>query len=147
MHRILASRLEALRVDIRLGSTAVQIDQDTEDHVNVTLSDGTSGQYDLVVGADGIRSEIRRLVTGPLEQVYTGLGVWRSVHNRPKDLTAKIMMMGTGKRLGIMPISDDRLYPFGTLPEPAGQWIPRASSCRTPHEKLARLEPRKTRPF
>lgn len=126
MHRILASRLEALHVDIRLGTTAIRIDQDMADHVTVALSDGTSGQYDLVIGADGIRSEIRRLIAGPLEPAYTGLGVWRSVHRRPKDLTAKIMMMGTGKRLGIMPISDDQLYLFGTLPEPAGQWYDRA---------------------
>lgn len=127
LHRILASRLDALCVDIRLGTTAVRIDQNTAEHVTVALSDGTTGQYDLVVGADGIQSEIRRLVAGPLEPVYTGLGVWRSVHARPKDLTAKIMMMGTGKRLGIMPISDDQLYLFGTLPEPAGQWHERAA--------------------
>lgn len=50
MHRILASRLELLRVDIRLGTTAVRIDQNTAEHVTVTLSDGTTGQYDLVVG-------------------------------------------------------------------------------------------------
>ncbi|NSX14826.1 FAD-dependent oxidoreductase [Cupriavidus taiwanensis] len=126
MHRILASRLNALHVDIRLGTTAVRIDQETPGHVTVALSDGTSDHYDLVVGADGIRSDIRRLVAGPLEPLYTGLGVWRSVHRRPEDLTAKIMMMGTGKRLGIMPISDDQLYLFGTLPEPAGQWYARS---------------------
>ncbi len=126
MHHILASRLDALHVDIRLNTTTVQIDQKTAEHITVTLSDGTTGQYDLVVGADGIRSEIRQWVAGPLEPIYTGLGVWRSVHKRPKHLTAKIMMMGTGKRLGIMPISNDQLYLFGTLPEPAGQRYERA---------------------
>lgn len=122
MHRVLAGRLDTLGVDIRLGTTVVRIDQDAADHVTVALSDDTKGQYDLVVGADGIRSDIRRLVAGALAPTYTGLGVWRSVHARPKDLTAKIMMMGTGKRLGIMPISNDQLYLFGTLPEPAGTW-------------------------
>ncbi|AEI82783.1 monooxygenase FAD-binding protein (plasmid) [Cupriavidus necator N-1] len=126
MHRVLAGRLDALGVDIRLGTTVVRIDQHAADHVTVALSDDTTGQYDLVVGADGIRSNIRRLVAGPLEPAYTGLGVWRSVHVRPRDLTAKVMMMGVGKRLGIMPISDDQLYLFGTLPEPAGTWYDRA---------------------
>ncbi|SPR96381.1 FAD-dependent oxidoreductase [Cupriavidus taiwanensis] len=126
MHRVLAGRLDALGVDIRLSTTAVRINQDAADRVTVALSDDTTGQYDLVVGADGIRSDIRRLVAGPLEPAYTGLGVWRSVHARPKDLTAKVMMMGTGKRLGIMPISNDQLYLFGTLPEPAGTWYDRA---------------------
>lgn len=137
LHRILANRLNALSVDIRLGTTAVHIDQDGADHVSVAFSDGSSGQYDLVVGADGLRSEIRRMVAGPLEPVYTGLGVWRSVHRRPKDLTAKIMMMGTGKRLGIMPISDEQLYLFGTVAEPAGQWYGREEWPRLMQARFA----------
>ncbi|VVD59862.1 monooxygenase [Pandoraea capi] len=126
MHRILAARIAALDVDIRLGTTAVSIDQQAPHSVCVALSDGSVGEYDLVVGADGIRSEVRQLVAGAISPVYTGLGVWRSVHARPRDLTAKIMMMGVGKRLGIMPISDDRLYVFGTMAEPSGAWYDRA---------------------
>ncbi|MCI3205232.1 MULTISPECIES: FAD-dependent oxidoreductase [Pandoraea] len=126
MHRVLAARIAALDVDIRLGTTAVSIDQQAPDSVCVALSDGSIGEYDLVVGADGIRSEVRQLVAGAISPVYTGLGVWRSVHARPRDLTAKIMMMGVGKRLGIMPISDDRLYVFGTMAEPSGAWYDRA---------------------
>src|SRR5262249_4750864 len=40
----------------------------------------------------------------------------------PAELRDKIMMMGPGKRFGIMPISDDKLYTFGTLVEPEGKW-------------------------
>lgn len=140
LHRILAGRLGALGVDIRLGTTAVRIEQDAEEHVTVARSDGTTGQHDLVVGAEGIRSPIRRLLAGPLEPAYTGFGVWRSVHPRPKDLTAKIMMMGRGKRLGIMPISQDQLYLFGTVPEPAGQWYERADWPALMQARFAEFE-------
>jgi 2-polyprenyl-6-methoxyphenol hydroxylase-like FAD-dependent oxidoreductase len=34
------------------------------------------------------------------------------------------MMMGPAKRFGIMPISDDKLYTFGTMAEPAGAFYP-----------------------
>ena len=122
MHRILAGRLDALGVDIRLATTVVDIHSLTGD---VAFSDGTSERFDLVVGADGIRSQVREAVSGPVAPRYTGFGVWRSVHERPRTLDAKIMMMGIGKRLGIMPISDDRLYLFGTVSEPADRWYPR----------------------
>ena len=33
--------------------------------VRVELGDGSSGEYDLVIGADGVHSEVRRLAFGP----------------------------------------------------------------------------------
>lgn len=128
MHRILAGRLGALGVDIRLATTiAAMHAPGGGDHAEVTLSDGSAQRFDLVVGADGIRSQVRDAVSGPLTPRYTGFGVWRSVHDRPRALDAKIMMMGIGKRLGIMPISEDKLYIFGTVSEPADRWYPKES--------------------
>jgi 2-polyprenyl-6-methoxyphenol hydroxylase-like FAD-dependent oxidoreductase len=57
---------------------------------------------------------------------YSGFGVWRSVHRRPPELREKIMMMAPGLRLGIMPISQDQLYLFGTVSAAAGVWHERA---------------------
>ena len=88
------------------------------DGVTVTLSDGTTGRFDLVIGADGIRSGVREHFWPEVTPEYSGFGVWRSVHRRPEALTDKYMLMSEGKRLGIMPISADRLYIFGTVAEP-----------------------------
>ncbi|SFP18171.1 FAD-dependent oxidoreductase [Variovorax sp. 770b2] len=138
MHRILAGRLGALGVDIRLATTVAKIHSPGgSDHAEVTLSDGSTQRFDLVVGADGIRSQVREAVCGPIAPRYTGFGVWRSVHARPRTLDAKIMMMGIGKRLGIMPISDDRLYIFGTVSEPADRWYPRARWPALMRERFA----------
>jgi 2-polyprenyl-6-methoxyphenol hydroxylase-like FAD-dependent oxidoreductase len=125
MHRVLARRIEELGVPVRLGTTIAELD-DGPERVAVTFSDGSAGEYDLVVGADGIRSQVRDFIFPEVTPRYTGFGVWRSVHDRPRDLTDKYMLMGMGKRLGIMPISDDKLYIFGTVLEPAGHWYERS---------------------
>jgi len=119
MHRVLAARLAGLGVQAQLGMQLLNLESQS-DGAQAELSDGSTRRFDLVIGADGIRSQIRKWVAGDIAPRYTGLGVWRSVHARPTGLTEKIMMMDVGKRLGIMPISQDRLYLFGTVAEPAG---------------------------
>ena len=117
MHRVMSTRVADLDVPVQLGTT-VQALEETADCVEAAFSDGTSARFDLVIGADGVRSATRRMIGIDVVPRYTGFGVWRAVHRRPPDLTDKIMMMGPGKRFGIMPISDDLLYTFGTVPEP-----------------------------
>lgn len=124
LHRILVGRLTELGVEVQLATTATDVRAERGSRARVALSDGTVHDVDLVIGADGIRSTTRRSVVGETEPRSTGFGVWRSVHHRPPDLDVKIMMMGVGKRLGIMPISEDRLYLFGTVPEPPDAWYP-----------------------
>jgi len=127
LQRVLAARLQMLQVGIALSTTVVTLDPGDEDRpAQATLSNGEVRQFDLVVGADGIRSATRTLLFGSIAPRYTGVGVWRSVHARPRDLTFKIMQMGVGKRLGIMPISDELLYLFGTVREPADAWYAQA---------------------
>lgn len=125
MHRVLSQRLAQAGIEVQLGTTAVSLAH-AGDSAQATLSDGTTGVFDLVIGADGIRSGVRALLWPQVQPVYSGFGVWRSVHRRPPELVDKIMMMGVGQRLGIMPIADDRLYVFGTVAEPEGAWFDKA---------------------
>lgn len=60
---ILRSRAEALGAQVRIGPSVEELDQD-DDGVDVRFTDGTTGRYDLVVGADGIRSRVRSLALG-----------------------------------------------------------------------------------
>ena len=138
LQRVLAARLQTLQVDIALSTTVVALDPGDEDRpAQATLSSGEVRQFDLVVGADGIRSATRTLLFGSIAPRYTGVGVWRSVHARPRDLTSKIMQMGVGKRLGLMPISNELLYLFGTVREPADAWYAQAQWPGLMRERFA----------
>jgi 2-polyprenyl-6-methoxyphenol hydroxylase-like FAD-dependent oxidoreductase len=121
MHRVLATRLAGQGIAARLGCSLSSLVSDAEG-VDVVLSDGHAQRFDLVVGADGMRSQVRQLLWPEVSPRHSGFAVWRSVHARPPALVDKIMLMGVGKRLGIMPISQDRLYMFGTVAVPPGQW-------------------------
>ncbi|GAB5446325.1 FAD-dependent oxidoreductase [Gymnodinialimonas sp.] len=125
MHRVMAARVARLGVAVHLGTTVTGLD-DGPKTIAATLSDGRTENVDLVVAADGLRSATRAMIDINVTPRYTGVGVWRAVHKRPKDLTEKIMVMGPAKRFGIMPISDDLLYTFGTVAEPADAFYPPA---------------------
>ena len=62
-------------VPIRFGTSIQRIDQEA-DHVAVTFADGAQEVFDLVVGADGAHSNVRRLVFGDESQFARYLGYY-----------------------------------------------------------------------
>ncbi|GLZ77756.1 FAD-dependent oxidoreductase [Actinorhabdospora filicis] len=59
---------------------------DTGEHVEVAFASGRTGRYDLVVGADGLRSATRNLVFGPDDRHLTDLGHYIAVATVPNRL-------------------------------------------------------------
>ncbi len=78
---------------VRFGTTFTDLAQDA-DGVDVTFSDGSAGRYDLVVGADGIRSWTRRALGINLETRATGMGIWRAFGPRPRSVTRTDLYYG-----------------------------------------------------
>src|SRR5262245_57186689 len=62
----------------RLGVSLIALTQN-DNQVRVTFSGGKSGEYDLVVGADGIYSTVRKLAVTSSSPSYAGQMVWRSI--------------------------------------------------------------------
>ena len=60
---------------IRMGTTVERIDQG-DDLVEVTLSDGTSAEFDLVIGCEGIHSRVRSRIFGEPEIFDCGWTIW-----------------------------------------------------------------------
>jgi 2-polyprenyl-6-methoxyphenol hydroxylase-like FAD-dependent oxidoreductase len=72
LERVLLSKLGG-EIDIRYGTTIQSFEQHG-DGVTATLSDGSTAQADLLVGADGIHSRVRELTFGPEERFIRFLG-------------------------------------------------------------------------
>ena len=79
---------------IRLGLSVEQLIQ-RHGIVSVEFSDGTHGEYDLVVAADGIHSAVRRLTFGPAAVPHpVGQTGWRFVTPRCPEVTTWSVMLG-----------------------------------------------------
>lgn len=138
LHEILNQSLIRSGVPLRMGVTVDQIVDDPREHrVEVTFTDGSGGTYDLVVGADGIRSRVRALVFGAIEPRYSGFANWRVLLPRPNDLTRVTWMYGNGTSIGIIPLSQDELYVAGVTKEPEDRRYPFEELPRLMREKFA----------
>jgi hypothetical protein len=60
---VLEDQASEVTVPIRLGTSILSLMQ-SDNHVAVRFTDGTLGEYDLVVAADGIASTVRELALG-----------------------------------------------------------------------------------
>ena len=110
--RILLDRAEKAGADVRLGTTVARLEQDG-DGVTATFADGTTGRYDLVIGADGIRSWTRRQVGIDLETKATGMGIWRAFGPRPESVTRTDLYYGGPAYIaGYCPTGENSLYAY-----------------------------------
>jgi 2-polyprenyl-6-methoxyphenol hydroxylase-like FAD-dependent oxidoreductase len=70
--------------------------------------------FDLVVGADGIHSQVREQLFGASRRVYMGYRSHRMVVENP-GVRCFTEYLGRGQRVGLVPISEQRLYVWTTF--------------------------------
>src|SRR4051794_31800166 len=118
--RILVDRATEVGVTVRFGTTFTELTQD-DDGVVVAFADGADGtatggrhgRYDLVVGADGIRSWTRRALGINLETRSVGMGIWRAFGPRPASVTRTDLYYGGPSYIaGYCPTGEDSLYAY-----------------------------------
>jgi len=110
--RILTDRAEAEGAKLRLG-TSVRSLEASEHAVDVVFSNGSAGRYDLVVGADGIRSATRRMIGITDEPRPAGMGAFRAFGPRPASVTRTDLIYGGPSYIaGYCPTSEDTLYAY-----------------------------------
>jgi 2-polyprenyl-6-methoxyphenol hydroxylase-like FAD-dependent oxidoreductase len=109
---VLCERVYAAGVSVRLGLTVRGLAQDAH-RVYAEFSDGSVGRYDLVVGADGIRSAVRAMLGSTITPQPTGMSIWRVVADRPAEMDcAEVYYGGPRYKAGYAPISADKCYAY-----------------------------------
>ena len=112
LHAALRETPDASRV--RMGVTLSTIDQGSKS-VIVHLSDDTQEQYDVVVGADGIRSAVRRLAFKDAGLRALKQWSWRFVIPCPPQITTWSVLMNRASACLMMPIGRGRAYCYVDL--------------------------------
>jgi 2-polyprenyl-6-methoxyphenol hydroxylase-like FAD-dependent oxidoreductase len=119
LHKMLADRIRGADIALSLGLSVTQISDGLPKRV--TFSDGTTGEYDLVVGADGIFSQTRDIAFPGLPAPhYVGQVCWRLMSKRHPRIERRTYFLGGPMKVGMNPVSPDSMYMF--LLEPATQF-------------------------
>ena len=130
--RIMTDRAAAAGAKLRLGTRVRSLSQ-RGDGVDVVFSDGAADRYDLVIGADGIRSATRPMIGITDQPRPTGMGIFRAFGPRPASVTRTDLYYGGPSYIaGYCPTGENSLYAY--IVEDA-----RDRSGLTPAERLAAM--------
>jgi 2-polyprenyl-6-methoxyphenol hydroxylase-like FAD-dependent oxidoreductase len=132
-------------VPVRLGRTVASL-QRLEGPVQVTLDDGSGGEFGLVVGADGLRSSVRRLAVDDRPPVPVGQHSWRFLTACPPEVTTWSVLLGRGASFLTVPVGGGLVYCYadvtasavadGVDGDPAGRMRERFASFAAPVPQL-----------
>ena len=129
---VLAAAAADAGAKLRCGATVASFTHDA-DGVDVVFAGGDTGRYDLLVGADGVRSQTRAQLGIDIAPQPAGMGIWRVHARRPAEVEhSDLIYDGPCYIAGYTPTGPDTLYAF--LVEPA-----RDCSAHTPEQKVATM--------
>lgn len=130
LHRVLREALPAEAVV--LGKSLRSYDPNGET-VTACFEDGATVEGDLLIGADGIHSAVRRQMFPNISLRYAGYIAWRGVVTEPDvALGSTSETWGPGSRFGIVPVSANQVYWFAAANSPEGV-------SQTPEERKQEL--------
>lgn len=133
------SRALELGCDIRMGTTVASLEQD-DDRVSVNFSSGETIEYDLVVGFDGINSQIRHDYFGPQYDATPVGGVaWRTAMPLVEGMDSSIFIQGHGGKAIFSPLTGGMMYMVLTVAEQGRPRYDPADLPRLMHERARAL--------
>lgn len=121
LHRVLLRHLTTNAVINNKLCTGFRQEQDG---VNLSFSDGSSAFGNFVIAADGIHSIFRKHLIPKAVMRYSGYAAWRAViDNPPEDIATgeASEFWGAGRRFGMVPLANARMYWYATLDVPASE--------------------------
>ena len=114
----------------RFGTEGLQFNapvtgfQERGAEVEVIMRDGTAAAGELLVGADGLRSPVRRQLLEDGDPVYLGSSIWRGVvdsHRIPLPPRHGFDWGGRGSEFVAVPLLHDRMYWSAVVKQPRGE--------------------------
>ncbi|AST94230.1 2-polyprenyl-6-methoxyphenol hydroxylase [Sutcliffiella cohnii] len=123
---------------VNLKKRLVHIEQ-RDSKVSVGFEDGEVVKDNLVIGADGIHSEVRKRVIGPSPLRYSGFTAIRGISvyedaRFPMELGGGFEAWGHGKRFGFSHLGKGRIFWFAAINSESGTII------NSPHPKKIALD-------
>jgi 2-polyprenyl-6-methoxyphenol hydroxylase-like FAD-dependent oxidoreductase len=104
--------------------------REAEGEVHVEFEHGAERRFDLVVGADGLHSRVRKLVFGPQDRYEKDLGyrvaAFETAGYRPRDELVYIIHSAPGRQVGRFTLRNDRtlfLFIFRGRGEPEAHGV------------------------
>lgn len=131
LHRILADALKPGALRFAMSCTGFAQDAHS---VAIQFEGSRTVRADLLIGADGIHSVVRKQMFPDIRRRYSGYTAWRGVVETADETALGVTSesWGRGARFGIVRIDHRRVYWFATHNQPPGD----ASS---PAERKMRL--------
>jgi 2-polyprenyl-6-methoxyphenol hydroxylase-like FAD-dependent oxidoreductase len=125
LHKVLLDALPEGAV--RLGAACTRVEQD-QAGVTASFADGSEARADFLIGADGVRSVIRRQLFPQVKLRYSGYTAWRGAVISQDEAALGITSetWGRGHRFGIVRMDSDRIYWFATANTKLGMTYPPA---------------------
>jgi FAD-dependent urate hydroxylase len=101
-------------VPVRLGCAVRSLER-VAGPVEVGFADGRQAAYDLVVGADGLHSTVRRLAVDGRPPAPVGQQSWRWVAADPPEAGTWSVLLGRGASFLTIPIGGGRVYCYADV--------------------------------
>ncbi len=119
-HSLHTALAQAAQLSVRTGTTVRSTTEHASGvHVDFDFGGSGSGDYDLVVGADGIRSQLRGTVSPGAEPRYAGQVCWRFLTDNHHDIDRWTVWLGRGATFLAVPVGKDRLYCYADVSAPS----------------------------
>lgn len=139
-HALLAAKAREFKPDVvHLNRRVTGFTESTEG-VTLNFADDSAARGDLLIGADGLKSAVRRQIAGEVPASYTGDAAWRltvPVERLPKNLLEPVMsvFMGPGGHVVCYYIRPGALMNFVGIVE-TDQISDESWTVKMPWEKL-----------
>jgi 2-polyprenyl-6-methoxyphenol hydroxylase-like FAD-dependent oxidoreductase len=101
-------------VEVRLGTSLSSLHDDGP-VVRAVFDDGSSGDYDLVVAADGVRSWVRSAVFGGAVPRFVGQVCWRFLLTGLPEGSSWTVRLGRRKAFLTIPLGGGRTYCYADV--------------------------------